>query len=88
MRVCAGCSADYAEDFSFCPHCGRAFGGGAEADRLNNGLRNYARQAERERSMESQLRGGGGSSFLTESAREGAAVLIQHDPLFASMVED
>lgn len=88
MRVCAGCTSDYDEGFNFCPHCGRSFGGGDDqTQKLNFGLRNLARAANRE-STTAQFRATGGNAALTESAREGANVLMSHDPLFASMVED
>jgi hypothetical protein len=87
MRVCAGCNADYAEEFNFCPHCGRSFGGGDDqTQRLNAGLRNLARAANRESSVPAWR--ASGNALLTDNAREGANVLMNHDPLFASMVED
>ncbi len=63
MKSCSGCSADYAEDFKFCPECGTPFGGQqAEAMRqkLNQNLMEMKRQAGAEAALSRQVFSGNG----------------------------
>lgn len=87
MRVCAGCTCEYSEDYKFCPDCGRGFGQAADDQRakLNAGLFRLAANASQELSME---RTKSFSAPMTESAQTAAEVLTSHDPGIRGLVND
>lgn len=63
MKVCSGCTHEYAEDFKFCPECGQPFGGQQAKDlerRMNQHLLDMKHQAGREANLSKQVFSGGG----------------------------
>ena len=54
MKVCAGCSHEYQEEFKFCPDCGRPFGG-QEGENLKQKLDQHLLDMKRQAGVEAAL---------------------------------
>lgn len=50
MKACGGCTAEYQEDFNFCPKCGKEFGADASdlKRKMDQHLKDMARAAGQE----------------------------------------